>query len=327
MHTRTSKLRPSLSTHAPNPWVKAWLIGAVLAMAAAIHVSAISAVSAQDQAVTRTMVEIGPGVYRTQDNRHFGLVVETDDGVVVFDTMSAEFSEWLDQEIATRLKKPVRYVIYSHNHADHTSGGEVFEKHNPLYISHTLARDSHLRMSRVKRPADITFETEKTIRLGGRDITLRYHGPNDGRGSISLHVPDVKVLAVIDWVVIGRLPYMEMNSYDLDGTIASLKSVETMDVDVISGGHADVGDKAGVVIQRRYLETLRDEVIAHIIKRTPLEEVVSSVTAKLRAVPEFATLKQFDAWVGENIKGAHFQYSRIEGFANGALPPPDYATQ
>ncbi|MEO1205039.1 MAG: MBL fold metallo-hydrolase [Pseudomonadota bacterium] len=282
---------------------------------------------AQDAAANRSMVEIGPGVYRTQDNRHFGLVVDTDDGVVVFDTFNAGFATWLDQEIATRLNKPVRYVIYSHNHADHTSGGEVFAKHNPLYVSHELARDSHVRMKTIARPADLTFETTYTIRLGGREIELRYHGPNDGRGSISLFVPDAKILSVIDWVVIGRLSYKELNRYDVEGTIAALRDLEKMDFDLVSPGHADMGDKAGLIVERRYLEALRDAIIPHIIARSPMDLVVSDVTEQLRAVPEFAKLKQFDGWVGDNIKGVHFQLSRIEGFADGALPDPEYATK
>lgn len=276
---------------------------------------------------TRTLTEIGNGIYRSQNNRHYGLVVDTKDGVVVFDTINKDMARWLDTEIAKRLKKPVRYVVYSHNHADHTSGGEVFAHHNPTYVSHRLARDSHIRMGAATRPADQTFERAHTIRLGGRDIELRYHGPNDGRGSISLLVPDERLLSVVDWLVIGRLPYRELNRYDLDGTIASLRDLEHLDWKLASPGHADIGDKQGALIERRYLELLRDATLAEIAERTPLDKTAAAVRAKLASVPEFKALKQFDAWVEENIRGAHFQYSRIEGFADGVLPDPAYASR
>ncbi len=276
---------------------------------------------------SRAILELAPGIYRTQENRHFGLLVEADDGLLVFDTLGADFAGWLDAEIARRFAKPVRYVVYSHNHADHTGGGQAFAHHNPRYVSHRLARDSHVRMQVDTRPADQTFDEAYQIQLGGRQIDLRYHGPNDGRGSISLYVPDARLLSAVDWIVIGRLPYKELNRYDLEGTIRSLREVERMDFDIVSPGHADVGDKSGVVIERRYLETLRDAVIEHIFMGTPMDLVVSDVTDRLRAVPEFAALKQFDAWVADNIKGAHYQLARIEGRADGVLPDPAYAAR
>lgn len=274
----------------------------------------------------RELAQIADGIYRSRNDRHYGLVVETRDGVIVFDTINADMARWLDARIAETLGKPVRYVVYSHNHADHTSGGEVFAHHGPTYVSHRLARESHQRMKVATRPADLTFERAHTIRLGGRAVELRYHGPNDGRGSISLLVPDERVLSVVDWLVIGRLPYRELNRYDLEGTIASLHEIDALDWRLAAPGHADMGGKEGAHVERRYLELLRDATLEEIVARSPMDRAVATVRAKLEAVPEFRALKQFDAWVGENIRGAHFQLARIEGYADGALPDPAYAS-
>lgn len=273
----------------------------------------------------RDIIKIADGIYRTRDNRHFGLLVDTDDGIVVFDTLNTDFSKWLDEEIARRFGKPVAYVIYSHNHPDHTSGGDVFAHHNPRYISHELARESHLRTKAKTRPADVTFTDQYILRPGGREIQLRYHGANDGRGSISLLVPDQGVLSVIDWLVIGRLPFRELNRYDLEGTIRSLKEIDKLDWRLASPGHANIGDKEDARVLLHYLEALRDAVMEHIVLGTNMDEVVVSVRKRLEAVPAFKSLKQFDSWVGENIRGVHYQLARIEGFADQVLPDPAYA--
>ncbi|WP_208539169.1 MBL fold metallo-hydrolase [Algihabitans albus] len=292
---------------------------------AALAVAPMLPAMARAQMQDRQIIEIAEGIYRTQNGTHYGLLVDTDDGLIVFDTLNADFSGWLDAEIARRFSKRVAFVIYSHNHADHTSGGEVFAHHDPQYVSHELARESHVRARVATRLADVTFKEGYNLRLGERDIQLRYHGPNDGHGSISLMVPDQGVLSAIDWLVIGRLPFRELNRYDVEGTIRSLYELDTLDWRLASPGHADLGGKDGARILRHYLETLRDATMEQIVDGTPMDQAVAVVRSKLAAVPEFRALKQFDAWVEENIRGVHFQLARFEGFADMVLPNPDYA--
>ncbi len=294
-------------------------------LAAAATVPLWPSVAAAQVGPVRELREIADGVYRTRNDRHYGLVVDTDAGVLVFDTINADFAGWLDARIAERLGKPVAYVVYSDNHADHTSGGEVFQHHQPRYVSHELARASHVRSGVATRPADQTFRDGYAVRLGGREIRFRYHGPNDGRGSISALVPDQGVLSVIDWVIINRLPFRELNRYDVEGMLRSVREVLEMDWRLASPGHADMGGKDGVRVQERYVATLIDRTMEQIAARAPMDRVVAEVRAALEAEPAFRQLAQFDAWVEENIRGTHYQLARLQGFADQVLPDPSYA--
>jgi glyoxylase-like metal-dependent hydrolase (beta-lactamase superfamily II) len=47
-------------------------------------------------------------------------------GIISTDPINAEAAQWLKAEFLGRFNRPVKYLIYSHDHADHTSGGEVF---------------------------------------------------------------------------------------------------------------------------------------------------------------------------------------------------------
>lgn len=279
------------------------------------------AVATSDEArsakLERSIDEVRPGVYRTRENRHCGLLIVGDNGVAVFDTLNAEFAGWLDSEIAKRFQKPVRYVIYSHNHPDHISGGEMFDQHRPTYIAQRFARDSMVRMKVATRIPETTFDDRLDIRIDGIRIELRYHGANEGRGSISLLVPEKRVLSAVDWLVINRVPYRDLARFDIDGMIRSLYDISHLDFEVAVPGHGDMGGKAHVAVSRRYLETVRDGVIAGILANKPLDLIVREVRAKLTSVPQFRALRQFEDWVDLNIRGAYRQLASVEGFLDG----------
>ena len=73
-----------------------------------------------------SITHISGGVYRAMANNHGAVFLVTADGIILADPISPEFARWLKAEFATRFKVPVRYVIYSHYHWDHASGGDVF---------------------------------------------------------------------------------------------------------------------------------------------------------------------------------------------------------
>ena len=70
----------------------------------------------------RQLTEIGDGLYRFQNNYHFSVVLVTDEGVLVTDPINPAAAQWLKDEIASRFDKPIKYLVYSHDHVDHSSG-------------------------------------------------------------------------------------------------------------------------------------------------------------------------------------------------------------
>lgn len=74
----------------------------------------------------RSFTQLSDNVYRAQDNIHFTVVVVTPDGIMMTDPINRDFSLWLKDELNKRFNLPVKYVLYSHDHWDHASGGSVF---------------------------------------------------------------------------------------------------------------------------------------------------------------------------------------------------------
>jgi glyoxylase-like metal-dependent hydrolase (beta-lactamase superfamily II) len=100
--------------------VRTVLIGLLLVIALT------SAAVAQQPPVPRGIVNITGQLYRAQNNNHYTVFLVTPEGVIMSDPINRDFARWLKNEIATRFRVPVRYVVYTHKDWDHASGGIVF---------------------------------------------------------------------------------------------------------------------------------------------------------------------------------------------------------
>lgn len=65
-------------------------------------------------------------LYHATSDAHSTIFLLTEEGVILADPLNVGFAEWLKSELATRFDTTVRYVLYSHHHWDHASGGAVF---------------------------------------------------------------------------------------------------------------------------------------------------------------------------------------------------------
>ena len=97
----------------------------VLMGVAAVLVMASEA-PAQVAAPRRSIEPVSGGVYTATNNNHRTVFLVTPEGILLADPINADFSTWLKAELAARFKVPVRYVVYSHHHWDHASGGDAF---------------------------------------------------------------------------------------------------------------------------------------------------------------------------------------------------------
>ncbi|HUQ52029.1 MAG TPA: MBL fold metallo-hydrolase, partial [Gammaproteobacteria bacterium] len=66
-------------------------------------------------------------VYYARSDDYVSAFMVTTDGIVLVEPIGPEFATWLKGELQRRFGVPVKYVIYSHSHADHASGAAVFK--------------------------------------------------------------------------------------------------------------------------------------------------------------------------------------------------------
>lgn len=239
-------------------------------------------------------------LYQFSNGTHQAMFVVTDDGIALTDPLSYPVASWLKKELQQRFNKPVRYVIYSHSHPDHVYGGQVFDEPGVTFIAHEWARDDLLASRANTRIPNLVFNDEMSLYLGDTRIDLRYHGPNNGKGSISINFPQQRVLHVVDWVVLGRMPYKTLPGYDIRGMINSTRDVLQMDFDLLVGGHAKAGDKDDVRFYLSYLEQLYQAVLQGMREGKSLATLQQEIR-----LDEFSALPMYKEWLPLNIEGVY----------------------
>lgn len=249
------------------------------------------------QAPVRGIERIAGDVYRFRDNYHYSVFMVTPEGVIATDPINADAARWLKGEIARRFNKPVKYLIYSHDHADHIAGGEVFAN-TATVLAHDNARAHIIGERRPTVAPDITFSDRLTLTLGGKVVELIHLGPNHSDNMIVMRFPAERILFAVDIVARNAIAYRDFPNVDIDGLIATLKRVEALDFDILAPGHGPLGTRADVAPHRRYIETLRARVLKHMRAGKTVGEIKSLVTME-----EYESWEGYGRWRTLNVEG------------------------
>jgi len=270
------------------------VLAALLALAAAPTI-------AQDTA-QRAITHIAGDLYRFQNNFHYSVFLVTDDGILVTDPINADAASWLKSQLAERFPdQPVRYLVYSHDHADHIAGGEVFAD-EAIVIAHRRAKADIIGEQRPTAVPDLTFSEAMTIELGGRTVELRYVGQGHSDNMIIMHFPPERAVFAVDFISVNRLPYRDLTDAYFPEWIGGVEMVEAMDFDILVPGHGPLGTPEDVTEHRRYLQALYDAVLAAAREGQSLEEMKAGIQLE-----EFSHLGQYEAWRELNIEGMYRQ--------------------
>lgn len=247
---------------------------------------------------------LGNGLYvfRWWVYRNFFLV--TNEGVIVTDPMNPVAAGLLRAEIRKVTDLPVRYVIYSHNHHDHISGGNIFQEEGAKFVAHqNVKRQLRDHPSPVIPMPDITFDERMTLTLGDRSVDLLYFGPNHGDSLAVMRIPEERTLFIVDIVTPRRVAFRDMPDFWPDEWVRSLQEIEGLEFDYVISGHGPESqpgiDPASVVSEQRvYLQDLMGAV------KAAMDSGVHSPN-KLRktiALPKYKDWQFYAEWLPMNVE-------------------------
>lgn len=257
-------------------------------------------VSAQQSRPDDEITKLAEGVYLYRHQFHQAIFITTPKGVIVTDPISSDAATWLKAKIKTLTDQPVRYVIYSHHHDDHITGGSVFAD-EARFISHAAAREKILHAADPHTPVpDLTFTDRMSIDLGGKHVDLIYTGKNHSDNSLVVLLPENKLLFAVDFIPVETVAYRTMRSDYPDDWIESLKQVEQLDFETLIPGHGKIGKKEHVRQFRGYLEDLRAAVEEQVRKGASVEEAKKSVQ-----LPKYEQWQRYNDWFPENVEGMY----------------------
>jgi glyoxylase-like metal-dependent hydrolase (beta-lactamase superfamily II) len=246
----------------------------------------------------REITKIAGEVYRFRNNNHYSVFAVTPAGVIATDPINADAARWLKAEIATRFNRPVRYVVYSHDHADHIAGGEVFAD-TAVVVAHDNAKAAIIGEKRPTAVPQVTFSDRMTIELGGTAVELVHVGRNHSDNSIVMRFPRERLLFAVDFIPVNSYAFRDFPDAYMPDWIDSLRRVEALDWDVLVPGHGPLGTKASVAMFREYLQDLRAEVQRHAREGKSLDEIKTLVT-----LPRYAAWNPKD-WFPLNVEGMY----------------------
>ena len=244
------------------------------------------------QPPVREITKIAGEVYRFRNASHYSVFAVTPAGVIATDPINADAARWLEAEIAQRFKQPVRYLVYSHDHADHLAD-------TATVVAHDNAKATIVGERRPTAVPQVTFSDRLTLELGGTMLELVYVGKNHSDNSIVMRFPRERLLFAVDFIPVNSYSFRDFPDAYLPDWIESLRRVEAMDFDVLVPGHGPLGTRANVTMFREYLQDLRSEVVRYARDGKSVDEMKQLIT-----LPKYAAWGPKE-WFPLNIEGMY----------------------
>lgn len=195
-----------------------------------------------------------------------------EDGIVIVDDQFAPLADKIRAALRGITDKPVRFVINTHYHGDHTGGNAIFQKDAPVIAQDNVRKrlqaggvggnGGSLKIERKPAPKEalpvITFEHDVTVHLNGEDIRALHFPAGHTDGDSVIFFPASHVVHMGDDFVTYGFPFIDVASGgSIDGMIEGVeKVIGSLPADVkVIPGHGPISTLDDV---RAYLKMLRE---------------------------------------------------------------------
>lgn len=249
-----------------------------------------------------------------------GIVVGDEQVLLVDTTATVARTIALRDAVASLTGAPVRALVNTHHHGDHTHGNFVFADTARIF-GHELCPDEIRAQGNLLEqlwpavewgeielavPTE-TFDDDVTLDIDGIEARLVHIPAAHTTNDTVVWLPAQRVLFSGDLIFAGGTPFVLMGS--LSGSLAALGMLRALDPSVIVPGHGPVTDTSAIDEAERYLTWLtRTAADAHARGLSPLE------AAREADLSEFAHLHNPERLPGN----LHRAYAEIDGAAPGA---------
>ena len=214
-----------------------------------------------------------------------------EDSAFIVDDQFAPLTPRIQAAVAKLSPHPIRFVVNTHWHFDHTGGNENFGKAGAVIVAHENVRKrmssdqliAFLGMAVKASPKPalpvVTFTRDVTFHLNGEELHV-YHAPNghtDGDAIVRFKRDNVVHLG--DLYFNKFYPFIDISSGgSVDGVIAALDRVlaESNDATRFIPGHGALGSKADLAAYRAMLDTIATRIKALVKEGKTLEQAVAA---------------------------------------------------
>ena len=256
------------------------------------------------------IVELADGMYaRLHENLTNAGIIIGDEGVMIIDSLRMpSFARDLKDDVKLITDKPIKYVLDTHAHWDHSWGNEEFPDatiigHKNCYLEMTDPDWNSEWRSKITSsndpwsseanlvnitPPNLTFDTSMSIYIGGRELEIMHLGKAHTSGDIFIHVPSEKLVFTGDVIQKERVPYLG-DSYPHDW-LDTDDRVSELPINRFVSGHGDIGNHDDLMEARAFIHNLVGETINTIQDGKGKEEAQNQVIESMTS--------RFSNWVG-----------------------------
>ena len=213
------------------------------------------------------------------------------DGAFLVDDQYTQLSEKILAAVRQLTDKPIRFVVNTHWHGDHTGGNENLANTGAVIVAHDNVRvrmssEQFIAALNNRSPASppkalpiVTFMDGVTFHLNGDDIHVVHVGPAHTDGDAIIHFTSANVLHMGDTFFNGRYPLVDLSTGgSFDGLVTAVTNAlrYVNDSTKVIPGHGPLSTRADLVRYRDMLATIRDRVAALIKQGKTKDEVIAA---------------------------------------------------
>jgi cyclase len=208
----------------------------------------------------------------------------TSEGVILVDDKYEQDHEGIVAQVKSVTPLPVKYILSTHYHADHSGGNGKFLPTAEI-ISTANARTNIVNRTQSNAPpgvaaARVTFTEETAVFLGGKEVRARYFGRGHTNGDAIVYFPALRTIHTGDMMA-GTTPLID---YPGGGSVVewvkTLDATMKLDFDTVIPGHGAVTTKAGLLNYRNNVDKLRARAAGLIREGKSREDVAKVMTAE-----------------------------------------------
>jgi cyclase len=235
--------------------------------------------------------DLGDNVYMLEGVGGNITVAVAKDGIIMVDGQYAPMHDKIKAAIAAISNQPIKYLIDTHFHGDHTGGNEPFARDGVTIVSEVnvknrLAAGTTNGLTGVQTPPapqgalpSKTYIGAFKVRLSGRVADLKHIANAHTDGDTYIWFKTANVLSTGDTFTNGRYPNIDFaNGGNIKGMIAAtdaflkLTNAKTR----IVPGHGPIADRAALIAYRSMLVTARDRMAALVKQGKSEDDVVAA---------------------------------------------------
>jgi cyclase len=236
-----------------------------------------------------TLNKVKDDLYNIEGDGGNVAVYVTGEGVILVDDKFEQDHEGIVAKVKSVTDQPVKYVLSTHHHADHSGGNAKFLPTAEI-ISTANARANIVEHKQSNappgvEPARVVFTEECSVFLGGKEVRSRHFGRGHTNGDAIVYFPALRTIHTGDMMA-GVTPLID---YPGGGSIVewtkTLDAAMKLDFDTVIPGHGAVTTKTGLLTYRNNIEKLRNRAAGLIHEGKSQEEVGKVMVAEFSWAP------------------------------------------